>query len=350
MIITIRSMPRKAAYLITFLFVTLALLVVSSSSIAYAAPVSIAVCGGTDNVGGQNVECTVTIVNNLNQATGLASSTVTLEECHGFANAAPTCTTTVSTNATDLVLAVDQCNGSGNGGGGTVNCVVDVTNNVVGVGTAEPATINQCNESGQDGGIEPTVVCDPIGVTTDATITQCNTSGQGGGDTERVQCTVDTASTQTSLIPVKITQCIGSGNGGGGYVTCSAALRSIITAAPIIDDADNDGIPDSDEADTDGDGIIDDNDSDADGDGIPNVDDSTPLIPNTPTDDSGDNGGNGTGDDSGTGTGENGGTPNKLAETGSEVTLPLTIAGSLLLVGSILFILNRRFPLANPKI
>ena len=202
-----------------------------SATSAFAAPVSIAQCDGTDNVGGQNVECTVSIVNNLDQATGLASSTVTLEECHGAANAEPTCVTTVTTNATDLVLAVDQCNGSGNGGGGTVNCIVDVTNNVVGSATVAPVSINQCNESGQGGGTEPTVVCDPIGVTTDATVTQCNTSGQGGGDSERVRCTVDTASTETSAIPVKITQCIESGNGGGGTVICSTAVRSLVTAA-----------------------------------------------------------------------------------------------------------------------
>jgi hypothetical protein len=202
-----------------------------SATSAFAAPVSIAQCDGTDNVGGQNVECTVSIVNNLDQATGLASSTVTLEECHGAANAEPTCVTTVTTNATDLVLTVDQCNGSGNGGGGTVNCIVDVTNNVVGSATVAPVSINQCNESGQGGGTEPTVACDPIGVTTDATVTQCNTSGQGGGDSERVRCTVDTASTETSAIPVKITQCIESGNGGGGTVICSTSLRSIVTAA-----------------------------------------------------------------------------------------------------------------------
>jgi len=201
---------------------------------ANAAPIEVEQCLGTDNVGGQNVECTVTVVNNLNQATGLATSTLTVVECHGAANAVPTCVTT-TTNNTDLVLEITQCDGSGNGGGGTVNCSVNVTNNVTGAGSASPVTINQCVGSGGGGGTEPTVVCSPLGSTTNATVTQCNGSGNLGGGDNRVLCTVNAAGTETSLIPVKISQCNGSGNDGGAYVTCSSIVNSQIIPAPVVE-------------------------------------------------------------------------------------------------------------------
>ncbi len=181
-------------------------------------------CNGTDNVGGEAVACNVTVANNLNQATGLASSTLTVRECHGAANAPPTCTTS-TTSSSQLTTSVTQCNGSGSGGGGTVDCNVSIINTITGTATPAPATVNQCNTSAEGGGTQPTLVCSPIGVTTNATVTQCNGSGNGGGGMMRVLCSVPT-STETAAVPVTVNQCVGSGNGGGSTVTCTVSLTN----------------------------------------------------------------------------------------------------------------------------
>jgi hypothetical protein len=204
----------------------------ASNSPAYAAGgAAVNQCNGTDNVGGEAVACTVTVTNNLDLKTGTTSSTVTVKECHGAANAPPTCTTT-TTPSTQLTTAVTQCNGSGNGGGGTVRCSVSIVNNITGNATTSPATVNQCNSAGTGGGTRPTKVCSPIGSTTGATVTQCNSSGNGGGGTRRVRCTV-TTSTKTAALPVTINQCVGSGNGGGAVVICSSSVTNhIISVVP----------------------------------------------------------------------------------------------------------------------
>ncbi|MDQ1443445.1 MAG: hypothetical protein QOG97_3673, partial [Acidimicrobiaceae bacterium] len=197
---------------------------------ASAATTAVNQCNGFDNVGGQATACDVTVTNNLDLATGTTSSTVTIKECHGFAHAALTCTTS-TTPSSQLTTSVTQCNGSGNGGGSTVTCNVHIVNNITGVAPTSPATVNQCIGSGQGGGTQPTVVCTPLGSTTNATVTQCNTSGNGGGGTMRVQCTVG-PSTQTSALPVTINQCNGSGNGGGGTVTCTTSVTNNIITPP----------------------------------------------------------------------------------------------------------------------
>jgi hypothetical protein len=218
-----------AAVLLTLSWVTV--IAASSGTPASAATLTaVNQCNGTDNVGGEAVACDVSVVNNLNVATGLASSVLTVTECHGAAGAPPTCTIT-TTPSPQLTTSITQCNGSGNGAGGTVTCAVHVTNNITGNSTTTPASINQCNESGTGGGTQPTVVCTPIGDTTNADITQCNQSGGGGGGTMRVQCAV-TASTTTSALPVTINQCIGSGTGGGALVTCTASIINNVTTPP----------------------------------------------------------------------------------------------------------------------
>jgi hypothetical protein len=223
---------RRNVFFIIFMMIAAtccALIFASNPTKAYAAePILVNQCNGFDNVGGQSTECDVTVVNNLDQATGVTSSTLTIRECHGAANAEPTCAIT-ATASTSLITQVTQCNGSGNGGGSTVTCTVDVRNNIVGTATPTNATVNQCNESGTGGGTEPTILCDPLGLTTNATVDQCNTSGTGGGDTLRVRCIVE-SSTQTTLVPVTINQCNSSGNGGGGTVVCNTSLENIVTA------------------------------------------------------------------------------------------------------------------------
>lgn len=196
---------------------------------AVAAAPAVAQCNGADNVGGQEVRCTVTVTNSLDLATGVGSSTVTVQECHGPAGA-PVCSAPVTTSFNDVTTAVNQCNGSGSGGGGVVACSVSVTNTITGDATTSPATINQCNGSGGGGGTEPTVQCSPLGSTTGATIDQCNDAGNGGGGSMRVQCQVS-PSTQTAALLVTIDQCNGSGNGGGATVTCSSSITHDIRAA-----------------------------------------------------------------------------------------------------------------------
>ena len=228
---TIFSTKKGAIGIILSLFFAICLVFSAGfpTSAFAAEPISVNQCNGFDNVGGENTECVVEIINNLDQATGVTSSTTTVTECHGAANAEPTCATLI-TESTELVSSVTQCNGSGNGGGGTVTCEVNVINNVVGQDTPLQATVNQCNESGTGGGTEPTILCDPIGLTTNATVTQCNESGTGGGGSLRVLCQVE-ASTQITSVPVEVNQCNGSGNGGGGVVICSTSLINNVVPA-----------------------------------------------------------------------------------------------------------------------
>jgi EAL domain-containing protein len=131
---------------------------------------------GVDNAGGQGLICEVTIENTMTAVGG--SATVTVRECHGAAgDPEAACTIQVSI-LTEPVTSVDQCNGSINGGGGTLRCSVQVRNTYV---AEDPSpvgvTVNQCVGSG-DGF---TVGCDPFPATTiGATITQCNGSANGG--------------------------------------------------------------------------------------------------------------------------------------------------------------------------
>ena len=226
------SLKRPSVFIAFALTLSLISVIFVASSLTATAQTALTQCNGTDNVGGQAVECHYTVTNNLNGS--VLSSTVTVVECHGAANAPATlvCNPSTTTSAA-LVTVIDQCNGSGNGGGGTVLCTVEVINNITGIATPTSATVNQCNASGTGGGTEPTVLCDPFPAnTTSATVTQCNESGNGGGGTQRVQCTVDAGSTTTAVLDVTINQCNGSGNGGGATVTCRTGITNNVTAAP----------------------------------------------------------------------------------------------------------------------
>jgi hypothetical protein len=180
---------------------------------------------GVNNAGGQGLICEVTIENTITAIGG--SATVTVRECHGAAgDPQAACTVEVST-LTEPVTSVDQCNGSINGGGGTLRCSVQVTNTYV---AEDPnpvdATVNQCVGSG-DGF---TVGCDPFPATSSgATITQCNGSADGG---TLVQLTCTATGTESDAFSVTINQCNGSGNGGGGLVICSANIDSV-NAVPV---------------------------------------------------------------------------------------------------------------------
>ena len=206
------------------LLAAVALLLTGLVSPASAAVDTTAQCNGLDNIGGLGARCTVTVTNNLDLSTGVTSSTVVTVECHGPANTALLCVTT-PTSSLNLTTTANQCNGSENGGGGSLVCDVIVVNNIIGAATAVPASIDQCIGSADSSGV---AICSPLQATTNADITQCNGSGNGGGTT--VTCTV-TTSTNSSALPIIINQCNNSGNGGGALVTCTASITNNILPA-----------------------------------------------------------------------------------------------------------------------
>jgi hypothetical protein len=179
---------------------------------------------GVDNTGGLGLICEVTVVNTITAIGG--SAVVTVRECHGAAGDPEAACTTDTMVLTEPVTAVTQCNDSINGGGGTLQCSVQVTNNFIGVSPGATAvTVNQCVGSG-DG---ETTGCDPFPATTSgATITQCNGSANGG---TLVELTCTATGTESSAFAVTINQCNGSGNGGGGSVICSSNIDNNAVAA-----------------------------------------------------------------------------------------------------------------------
>jgi hypothetical protein len=206
------------------ILLTCALLIFGSSVLATSASAATiaptTTCSnGVDNTPGLGLICEVTVVNTIT-ATG-GSATVTVRECHGAAGDPEAACTTTTDVLTEPVTAVTQCNDATNGGGGTLRCSVDVTNNFVGADpAATAATVNQCVGSGD--GI--TTGCDPFpATTTGATITQCNGSANGG---TLVELTCTATGTESSALGVTINQCNGSTNGGGGLVICSANIEN----------------------------------------------------------------------------------------------------------------------------
>lgn len=199
---------------------------IAGSGTALAAN-TVAQCNGVDNSGGLGLTCEVTVTNTLDLATGVASSTVTITECHGDANTVPSsCIGPTTTSYDSLTTAVNQCNDAINGGGASIICTVHVINNIVGGASSTTATINQCVGSGEEG-TEPTLNCNPYPASTSgASITQCNGSVNGGGAPLRVTCTVVPGSTESAELMVLINQCNGSANGGGSIAICTTDLTT----------------------------------------------------------------------------------------------------------------------------
>ncbi|MDJ0324849.1 hypothetical protein QMG61_13885 [Cryobacterium sp. PH31-AA6] len=226
------SIVRTLALTASLAIAVLALTFGPAGANAFAATQDLTQCNGLLGGGGQELDCTIDVVNNLDLATGTESSTVTTTVCQG-PNSAPICGQPVTTSYNLLTKSVDQCNGSVNGGGSTLTCRVTVVNNITGApensGTTG-ATVNQCNYAGTGGGTAPTLNCDPFPASVSgATITQCNYSVNGGGAPDRVTCTVVDPSTVSALLPVTVNQCNDSANGGGSLVTCSVKLTNTIT-------------------------------------------------------------------------------------------------------------------------
>jgi hypothetical protein len=179
---------------------------------------------------GFQVTCTITIDDTVTSA-GVSSSTVTATACLAAAGVTPPsgCTTTVTTS-NQLVTSVDQCNGIVVGGGSNLTCDVSVVDTVPTGAATSDVTVNQCIGSGTGGGTQPTFLCAPVGSTTNAVVTQCNGSGNGGGASTRVQCNVTGS---TTAEPITINQCNGSSNGGGSTVTCATTFtNNFVAVAP----------------------------------------------------------------------------------------------------------------------
>lgn len=204
-----------------------------SPSAAQAATIAIDQCNGhgPDATGATTgMTCTVTVVNTISGTTTSSTTTVT-RQC-SLGPCAPG-NGTFTTRSTNLVTEVRQCNGSDNDSAHPINCDVNITNNISantpGAKPVTAATVNQCVGSGGGGGGSVTG-CSPFpATTTGATVTQCNGSANGGGAT--AACTVGTASTVSPAIPISVNQCNGTGNPGGSVVTCRTNLTTNITAA-----------------------------------------------------------------------------------------------------------------------
>jgi hypothetical protein len=212
-----------------------AIALLAPAAIVGASPVSAAAlnasgacASGIGNGGGQGIICEVTIVNTIT-ATG-GSARVTVHQCLGSAGAPldGSCSTT-TTHPGAPVTSVAQCNDSlvGTGGGSTLRCSVNVTNNFYNLSTGSSAvTVNQCVGSGSS----ITTGCDPFpATTTGAAITQCNGSGNGG---TLVQFTCTATGTMSSRLPVTINQCNGSANGGGELVICTTSMVNRLIPLP----------------------------------------------------------------------------------------------------------------------
>lgn len=207
----------------------------SASTSASAAMVSFSQCNGHEAGpagAALTVACSVNIINTID-ATGGTSTVVfnrvcTLDGCTGDI-ASPS----------DVINAVHQCNNSDNGGGSTTVCSVNIVNNISrsAPAAATAITVNQCNGSGAGGGGNITA-CIPSSQGS-PTVTQCNGSGNGGG----AMMTCNASGTSSSDFPVTVDQCNGSENGGGSTVTCTVSMTTNIIDTSAKPDTPPTGTP-----------------------------------------------------------------------------------------------------------
>ena len=176
------------------------------------------------------MKCTVTVVNTISGTSTYSRTTVT-RLCTLGPCSAPN--GTFITDSVSLVTVIRQCNNSDNDAAHAITCYVNVVNNI-GRDTpdAQPVTapaVNQCVGSGTGGG--GALNCKPA-TAAGTTLTQCNGSGNGGGG--QLHCTVDPQSGTSRAIPITVSQCNGTGNVGGASVTCNASvITRIINLAPV---------------------------------------------------------------------------------------------------------------------
>lgn len=169
-----------------------------------------------------SVTCSVNIVNSITPTGNTSSATFTrictLNACTGDV-----------INASDVVSSVSQCNGSDNVGGSTMVCSVNITNNILvnAPAATSAVTVNQCVGSGGGGGTDMSA-CIPSAQGS-PTVVQCNGSGNGGGG----KMTCNASGTTSVLFPVTVNQCNGSENGGGSFVTCTSQITTNISVVQI---------------------------------------------------------------------------------------------------------------------
>jgi len=191
---------------------------ISDTGTASAATVGFSQCNNQGaGPGGAplSVTCSISIVNTID-ASGGTSTVVTSRVC-----TLNNCTGDVPV-PTNVINAVHQCNGSDNVGGSTTVCTVDIINNISASAPAAATalTLNQCIGSGGGGGTLMTA-CIPSS-SGGATVTQCNGSGTGGGGF--MDCSA--SGTVSASFPVTVDQCNGSENGGGSTVTCRTTITT----------------------------------------------------------------------------------------------------------------------------
>lgn len=161
------------------------------------------------------VTCSISIVNTITPSGGTSAVVVvrscTLNACTGD-----------TTSTSNVINAVHQCNGSDNVGGSTTICSVNIVNNISGIAPAAATalTLNQCIGSGGGGGTNMTA-CIPSSQGS-PTVAECNGSGTGGGG--MMTCTA--SGTTSSAFPIAVDQCNGSENGGGSFVTCTTTMTT----------------------------------------------------------------------------------------------------------------------------
>jgi hypothetical protein len=236
---THRGMRRTLAIIATAALALLFTTVGAAPQGAEAAPYG--QCDSLYNTPGLGMDCTIAVVNNLDLATGVTSSTTTYTRCSGAANTALTCEGPTTVSSTALVTSVSQCNSSLDGGGASMHCSVTITNNIVGDATAVGATVNQCNDSLGGGGIVLRA-CNPDPASTSgATIDQCNNSDNGGGSS--LTCLVTAGSTTSAALSVTVSQCNYSANGGGSLIVCSVGMTTNITPAVVVPPPDEETPP-----------------------------------------------------------------------------------------------------------
>ncbi|UYN84616.1 MAG: hypothetical protein KIT89_05445 [Microcella sp.] len=238
---TTRPTASRLVALFGAIMLAAALLTVGGHS-APAAAAPMQQCNGVGGGGGEGYDCTVTITNQYDVATGLGSSTMRTVVCNGGANTDTelmVCVDSGILSYPHLTETVNQCNGTVGGGGASLYCSVSMTNTIVGDATTSIATVNQCIGSLGGGGVVPGSYCDPIQSTTGATINQCNGSVTGTGNF--MVCTVESNSTANSAFDVSITQCDGSADGNGSVLVCDVSITTIIVPAGGDDGGDDGG-------------------------------------------------------------------------------------------------------------
>lgn len=252
---TAHARARTIVAVVAGVLLTAGMVVVGGASdVAHAATTS--QCNAIENVGGRGVQCLITVENSLNVATGVATSTVTTTECVGAADAV-SCGAAAVVIYTELTTSVNQCNASANGGGATLRCSITVINTITGAATTAAAAINQCvgsldtgdvracdpdpatadasvdgitqcNGSVNGGGGSMTCSVDPSLTSSNSAFSflanQCNGSANGGG--ALIECSVDMS---TVVLPADA----GGGTGGGGTLPYTGASVSLPTVAAL---------------------------------------------------------------------------------------------------------------------